>query len=123
MYYSNNAKILYFNNEIVKSHNSKNKYRKLRKEFLKVRYIFESIFVTGFFLLLTAIVPFKGSNSLLLIDNLLKFGLFGSLCCICIKNYYFLKGSGIYTILMLIPGVNILLFLLVFAVKYQAKGK
>ncbi len=125
MYCSNAVKQLNINNKVYSLNKIRNKDTFLisKKEFLKVRYIFESIFVTLFFLSLIIIVPFKDSDSLLSIRNIFEIGLSGSLSCVMIKNYYFMKGSGVYTLLMLIPGVNILLFFFVYITKRMQKNK
>jgi hypothetical protein len=125
MYYSNAAKQLNISNKVYNLNKVKHRDKFLisPKEFLKVRYIFESIFVTLFFLSLIIIVPFKDSDSLLSIRKIFQMGLLGSLSCVMIKNYYFMKGSGVYTLLMLIPGVNILLFFFVYCTKKMQKNR
>ena len=119
MYYGNTARTLTIKPTIYSLNRaeSKEKHFNLRKEFIKVRYIFESIFATMFFLSLMMVLPVKDYSTFVFTRKLLEFALFGSLLCFGIKNYHFLKGSAFFTLIALLPGINILFALFVFLCK------
>lgn len=92
-----------------------------KKSFLRVRYLFESVAVTALYLAMLAIFPAASLTGFIIFKEVITIGLIGALLCVIIKNLYFMKGSGLYTILMILPIINLLFFSLVLAIKYSQK--